>query len=174
MIKGIYTSALGLLPLQQKLQVIANNLANVNTTAFKRDDAFSNEMISANTLLRDGTTDPTDKDVDQQTSTDFSQGTLQQTGNTLDVALDGKGFFSIQTQNGTMLTRDGSFTLSTDGTLVTLDGGTVMGANGAINIDDIQDVQKNQLVIDRNGEVKAGSKTYGQLQVVMPGKSRSA
>ena len=168
MIKGIYTSALGLIPLQKKLEVIANNLANVNTTAFKRDDAFTNELISASALLRDGTTDPTDKDLDQQTTTDFSQGTLQQTGNTLDLALDGQGFFSIQTQNGTMLTRDGSFTLSTDGTLVTRNGDVVMGANGAITINDIQDLQKSQLVIDTNGEVKAGNKIYGQIQIVLP------
>ena len=168
MIKGIYTSALGLIPLQKKLEVIANNLANVNTTSFKRDNAFTNELISASTLFRNGTTDPTDKDVDQQTTTDFSQGTLQQTGNTLDLAIDGQGFFSIQTRNGMMLTRDGSFTLSTGGTLVTRDGDAVMGANGPITIDDIQNLQKNQLIVDPDGEVKAGNKIYGQIQIVAP------
>ncbi|MGO9480967.1 MAG: flagellar hook-basal body protein, partial [Candidatus Kryptoniota bacterium] len=139
-----------------------------NTTAFKRDDAFTNELISASTLFRDGTISPTDKDVSQQTDTDFSQGTLQQTGDTLDVALNGQGFFAIETPNGTMLTRDGSFTLSTDGTLVTRNGDAVMGANGAIRIDDIQDLQKNQLVIERDGVVKAGNKIYGQIKVVAP------
>lgn len=168
MIKGIYTSALGLIPLQKKLEVIANNLANVNTTAFKRDDAFTNELISASTLFRDGTINPTDKDVSQQTTTDFSQGTLQQTGNNLDVALDGQGFFSIQTRNGIELTRDGSFTLSTDGTLVTRNGDTVMGTGGAIRLDNIQDLQKSQLVIERDGVVKAGDKIYGQIQIVAP------
>ena len=168
MIKGIYTSALGLIPLQKKLEVIANNLANFNTTAFKRDNAFTNELISASQLFRDGTTDPTDKDVSQQTTTDFSQGTLQETGNTLDFALDGQGFFSIQTQSGTMLTRDGSFMLSTDGTLVTRNGGVVMGTGGAIRVDNIQDLQKSQLVIERDGKVKAGDKIYGQIQIVAP------
>ncbi|HUI29776.1 MAG TPA: flagellar basal-body rod protein FlgF [Candidatus Acidoferrales bacterium] len=168
MIKGIYTSALGLLPLQKKLEVIANNLANVNTTAFKRDDAFANELISAKTLLHNGTTDPVEKDVDEQTTTDFSQGTLRETGNTLDVAIDGQGFFAVETNDGVKLTRDGSFTISTDGTLVTRNGDAVMGTGGSIKIDDIQDLQKSQLVIERDGVVKAGNKIYGQIQIVSP------
>ena len=168
MIKGIYTSALGLIPLQKRLEVIANNLANVDTTAFKRDDSFTNELISANTLLRDGTVDPTQKDVKDATYTDFSQGTLQQTNNTLDVALDGQGFFTVQTQDGLRLTRDGSFTLSTDGTLQTRDGATVMGVGGPVRIGNIEQTQAAKLVIDRNGEVKSGNEVYGQLRVVVP------
>lgn len=168
MIKGIYTSALGLIPLQKRLEVIANNLANVDTTAFKRDDSFTNQLISANTLLRDGTVSPTQKDVNNNTSTDFTQGNLQQTNNTLDVAIDGQGFFTVQTQNGMMLTRDGSFSLSSDGTLVTRNGNPVMGANGPIHIDNIQQMQASKLVIDRNGVVKAGNEIYGQLRIVMP------
>ncbi len=168
MIKGIYTSALGLIPLQKKLEVIANNLANVNTTAFKRDDAFTNELISANTLFRDGSADPTQKDVSDQTYTDFSQGTLQQTNNPLDVALDGKGFFVVQTQDGVRLTRDGSFTLSSDGVLQTRDGAPVLGTGGPIRISDIQAIQQSKLVIDRDGTVKAGNEVYGQLRVVAP------
>jgi flagellar basal-body rod protein FlgG len=168
MIKGIYTSALGLLPLQKKLEVIANNLANVNTTAFKRDDAFANELISASALFRDGTVDPTEKDINEQTTTDFSQGTLQQTGNPLDAAIDGHGFFVVQTDEGIKLTRDGSFNISTDGTLVTRNGDPVMGTGGSIRIDDIQDLQRSQLVIERNGTVKAGDKIYGQIQILSP------
>ncbi len=168
MIKGIYTSALGLIPLQKRLEVIANNLANVDTTAFKRDDSFTNELISANTLLRDGTVDPTQKDVKDMTYTDFSQGTLQQTNNPLDVAIDGQGFFTVQTQDGLRLTRDGSFTLSTDGTLQTRDGATVMGTGGPIRIDNIEQTQAGKLVIDRNGEVKSGNEVYGQIRVVVP------
>lgn len=169
MIKGIYTSALGLIPLQKRLEVIANNLANVDTTAFKRDDSFTNQLISATTLLRDGVVDPTQKDVNDQTYTDFSQGDLQQTNNPLDVALDGQGFFEVQTANGIQLTRDGSFTLSTDGTLVTRNGDPVMGTGGPIRIDNVQQMQTSNLVIDRNGVVKAGNEIYGQLKIVMPG-----
>ena len=169
MIKGIYTSALGLIPLQKRLEVIANNLANVDTTAFKRDDSFTNELISANTLLRDGTVDPTQEDVKNATYTDFSQGTLQQTNNPLDVAIDGQGFFTVQTQDGLRLTRDGSFTLSTDGTLQTRDGATVMGTGGPIRIDNIEQTQAGKLVIDRNGEVKSGNEVYGQIRIVVPG-----
>lgn len=169
MIKGIYTSALGLIPLQKRLEVIANNLANVDTTAFKRDDSFTNQLISASTLLRDGVVDPTQQDVNDQTYTDFSQGDLQQTNNPLDVAIDGHGFFEVETKNGVCLTRDGSFTLSTDGTLVTRDGDPVMGMNGPIRIDNIQQTQASKLVIDRNGVVKTGNEIYGQLKIVMPG-----
>ncbi len=168
MIKGIYTSALGLIPLQKKLEVIANNLANVNTTGFKRDDSFSKELISASSLFRDGMIDPTEKDLKEQTYTDFSQGTLGQTNDPLDVALDGQGFFAVQTGDGVKLTRDGSFAISPDGTLVTRNGDPVMGTSGPIRINDAQELQKSNLVIERNGVVKAGDKIYGQLQVMMP------
>ncbi len=169
MIKGIYTSALGLIPLEKRLEVIANNLANVDTTAFKRDDAFSNQLISATELFKNGSPDPTEQDLNQQTYTDFSQGPMEQTGNPLDVGINGQGFFVVQTSGGTMLTRDGSFTLSQDGTLETCDGAPVMGTNGPIRIDDVQQLQKSQLVIQPDGTVKAGDKIYGQLQVVIPG-----
>jgi len=168
MIKGIYTSALGLLPLQQKLEVIANNLANVNTTAFKRDDAFANELVSAKNLMRNGSIDPAEKDIKQETYTDFSQGVLQPTNNPLDLGIDGQGFFAVQTNYGVRLTRDGSFEISTDGTLVTKDGDPVLGTGGAIRIDDMQDIQKSQLEIERNGVVKAGDKIYGQIQIMSP------
>jgi len=168
MIKGIYTSALGLLPLQKKLEVIANNLANVNTTGFKRDNAFANELISASQIFRDGTTDPTEQDVSEETMTDFSQGVLQETGNPLDLAVSGQGFFGVQSRDGVKLTRDGSFTISTDGTLVTRNGDPVIGTAGSIKIDDIQQLQNSQLVIDRDGVVKAGNKIYGQIQILSP------
>lgn len=169
MIRGIYTSALGLIPLQKRLEVIANNLANVNTTGFKRDDSFTNELISADSLFRNGRLGPSAGDLNEKTYTDYSQGPLQQTSNTLDVALDGPGFFAVQAQGGTMLTRDGSFTLSTDGTLVTRDGDPVLGTNGSpIRISDVQKLQTSQLVIDRDGTVKAGNEIYGQIEVVSP------
>jgi flagellar basal-body rod protein FlgF len=168
MIKGIHTSALGLLPLQKQLEVIANNLANVNTTGFKRDDAFSNELITAGNLFRNGTASPTENDISEQTATDFSQGTLQRTSNPLDVAIDGQGFFTVETPEGIKLTRDGSFNISTDGTLVTRNGDPVMGTGGSIRIDDVQNLQKNQLVIEQNGVIKAGDKVYGQIQIMSP------
>jgi len=169
MIKGIQTSALGLLPLQKKLEVIANNLANVNTTGFKRDNAFANELITAGTLLRDGNTSPTENDINEETVTNFSQGTLQQTNNNLDAAIYGQGFFAIQTAWGIKLTRDGSFNIAADGTLVTRNGDPVLGIGNSIRIDDIQNLQKSQLVIERNGVVKAGEKIYGQIQILSPG-----
>ncbi|MGC8594338.1 MAG: flagellar basal-body rod protein FlgF [Candidatus Kryptoniota bacterium] len=168
MIKGIYTSALGLIPLQKKLEVVANNLANLNTTAFKRDDAFVDELINAKTLFRDGTIDPTAKDVLQKTYTDYSQGPLEQTNNSLDVAISGDGFFVVETPDGVRLTRDGSFTLSSGGILTTRDGSVVMGNGGPIRIDNMQQLKSDSLVIDRDGTVKAGQRIYGQIRVVVP------
>lgn len=168
MIKGIYTSALGLIPLQKKLEVVANNLANVNTTAFKRDDAFVDELINARTLFRDGAIDPTARDVLQKTYTDYSQGPLEQTNNPLDVAINGSGFFVVETNEGTRLTRDGSFTLSADGILTTRNGAVVMGKGGPIRIDNMQQLRYDSLVIDRDGTIKAGQHIYGQIRVVAP------
>lgn len=168
MIKGIYTSALGLIPIQKKLEVVANNLANVNTTGFKRDDAFVGELINAKTLFRDGAIDPTVKDVLQKTYTDYSQGPLEETRNPLDVAINGDGFFVVETTDGVRLTRDGSFTLSSDGILTTQTGAVVMGRGGPIRIDNMQQLKSDSLVIDRDGTVKAGQRIYGQIKIVIP------
>jgi len=98
------------------VDVITNNLANMNTTGFKRD--FGN-------ILQNET------GFDVGTKIDLSPGDLVTTGNELDVALNGPGFFAIQTPNGVRYTRNGSFNLNAAGELVTKDGMAVLNASGS-------------------------------------------
>jgi flagellar basal-body rod protein FlgG len=125
-----------------KLDTIANNLANVDTPAFKRDEQVFREYLSAYEKQPDVIEAPkvpasvesfypingADKSyVDSAgTSTSFSQGSLQITNNPLDMAIEGDGFFEVMTTNGPRLTRNGSFTLNAQGELVTKQGFPVM------------------------------------------------
>ncbi|MGC2639090.1 MAG: flagellar hook protein FlgE [Acidobacteriaceae bacterium] len=120
------------------LNTIANNLSNMNTTAFKSQnvtfaDLFYQEIGS------NGAGDPLQVGAGTQigsTETDFSQGSINETGNATDVALNGNGFFVVQNGGQTEYTRDGSFALSADGSLTTQSGQQVMGypvVNGAVD-----------------------------------------
>ena len=98
------------------VDVIANNLANANTTGFKRDFAH----------IFQGETG-----FDTGTQVDVSPGDLVSTGNELDAAINGPGFFVIQTPNGIRYTRNGSFSINADGELVTKDGMPVLNTSGS-------------------------------------------
>jgi flagellar basal-body rod protein FlgG len=97
------------------VDIVANNLANIQTAGFKRD--FGSILQS-------------DDGYDIGTSIDMSEGELVNTGNGLDAAIDGSGFFVIQTDNGIRYTRNGSFVLDSQGGLVTKDGAKVLGTDG--------------------------------------------
>jgi flagellar basal-body rod protein FlgG len=102
------------------IDVIANNLANANTDGFKRD--FAHILQS-------------DNGFDVGTQIDLAPGDMTSTGNELDVAINGPGFFAIQTPNGVRYTRNGSFSLDANGELVTKDGMPVLSKNGStINV----------------------------------------
>src|SRR5581483_3260177 len=96
-------------------------------------------------------------------STSFASGELQPTGNKNDVAIEGKGFFSVQLPNGsTVLTRDGEFQVNAKGRLVTKEGYTVLGDSGAINLDLSNPAPMS---ISATGEVSQGAETKGKLKV---------
>jgi len=92
--------------------------------------------------------------------TNFTQGNMMETGNNLDIALSGDGFFKVQTDNGTRYTRDGSFKIDNNGTLVTNEGYPVLGTNGAINIG------QNQFTIDEQGNVFLNGQRSNSLDIV--------
>lgn len=143
-----------MLTLQQKMDVVANNMANVSTTGFKKDtlslEAFPDLLAQR---LHDRGDNPTTRAIGSMTlfnnpgvvKTDFSQGYLGETGSATDMALDAdsNAFFTIgETQSdGTVkesLTRDGSFVLTADGRLVTKNGAAVLGENGPIKLSNAQ------------------------------------
>jgi flagellar basal-body rod protein FlgG len=128
-IQTLYTAATGMNSLETKLDVIANNMANINTTAFKRDRANFEDLMYRNyrlpgTLDAANNTTPTGIKVGlgsrvQSVQSEFRQGTMQQTNKPLDVAIEGNGFFEVQDPNGTIVyTRAGNFSVNAQGTLV--------------------------------------------------------
>jgi len=119
----------------RSMDVIANNLANVSTPGFKRESAKFEEYL---TKVRpsEGQTGPQSVSFvkDGGTMRDISQGNITATGAPYDVALNGKGFFTVSTPQGMRYTRDGHFSLDASGQIVTADGYAVQGDGGAITI----------------------------------------
>ena len=133
MIKALYTSATGMQAHQFLLDVVSNNLANVNTTGYKRvqanfQDLLYDKFVAAGVESSTGLEMPTGLQVGTgvrvvSTSKVFSQGVPQNTGRSLDLSVQGAGFFQITHPDGsTVYTRDGSFQLSSNGELVTSEG----------------------------------------------------
>lgn len=145
MVRGLYTAWTGMVNEQKRLDVISNNMANADTTGFKKQGVTSQSFDDELTIrIHDNNSYSTaNRAIGNmnlgvkigETYHDFSQGSLRETGNTYDLALSGDGFFTIQTTNkqgetSTKYTRDGSFTVNTDGYLVTKDGDYVLDTNG--------------------------------------------
>lgn len=137
MIKAMNTAATGMQAQQMNIDNIANNLANVNTTGFKKarvefQDILYQNFRQAGTASGVGTTLPTSLDVGYgtkpvATTRDFTSGAMILTGNSTDLAIGGDGFFQVQMPDGTTsYSRDGSFKISAEGTLVTSDGFSVL------------------------------------------------
>lgn len=120
--------------LGRELDIVANNIANVNTAGFKADGAVFEEFIGK--TARSDKMSRRDSQVsfvrDRATWIDLSQGTMERTGNPTDVAIDGKGFLAVQTPNGERYTRNGALQINNAGLLVTSEGFPVLGENGPI------------------------------------------
>jgi flagellar basal-body rod protein FlgF len=108
----------GTLIQQMRCDTVANNLANLSTHGFKRDVLSFDEVLT----------------MKKFSATDFSQGPARHTGNPFDLAVEGRGFFKVETEKGVRYTRDGAFALDGSNTLVTRNGDPVMGENGPIRI----------------------------------------
>jgi len=133
MLRSLYTAATGATTQQFNMDVIANNVANVNTTGYKKSRAEFQDLInqtfsSPGSLGNQGTLDPVGVQVGlgvrvSATQRNFQTGPMMQTGNTLDMAVQGDGFFQIQLDNGEIgYTRDGTFKRDANGSIVTSDG----------------------------------------------------
>jgi flagellar basal-body rod protein FlgF len=120
--------------LSRKLDVIANNIANINTTGFKSDGSVFEEFVDK--TARGGNFIGRDNQVsfvrDRATWVDMTQGTMVRTGNPTDVAIDGKGFLAVQTPAGERYTRNGALQINAKGQLVTSEGNPVLGTSGPI------------------------------------------
>ncbi|WP_054695145.1 flagellar basal-body rod protein FlgF [Desulfosarcina cetonica] len=159
----MYLAAAGAMVQQLRLEMLANNVANINTIGYKGeksvfriqpDETTSGGATNENTLQPLSPYAPPFSEI-----VDFNQGALRQTGNPLDVAISGDGFFSIQTPEGVQYTRQGSFSLDSDGNLVTQDGYAVLGEGGPINL------EAGQIEIDGEGTLFVDGDEVAQLQI---------
>jgi flagellar basal-body rod protein FlgF len=120
--------------LARQLDVVANNIANVNTAGYKADNTLFEEYL--NTPAHEDNFVGRDRRVsfvqDRGTFRDMTQGPVEQTKNPLDVAIDGSGFLAVQTPDGERYTRDGNLHINNQGQLVTIAGNPVLGASGPI------------------------------------------
>ena len=169
MIRGIYASATGMVAETARTDTIANNIANANTAGYKRDVAVNKDFASMLIWrINDGESNPSvgslvGTQVDE-IATDHAQAGMRLTGDPYNLALQGSGYFTIQTENGPRYTRDGTFTLNAQGQLVTMTGRLVLGEGGPIHID--PRTPSNKVTIDPTGRVLADQKEVGKLQLV--------
>jgi flagellar basal-body rod protein FlgG len=166
MLRGIYIAGSGMLAESVRQEVVANNLANALTTGFKRTDSATRPF---ETMLLRNMGMPGQPEVG---STDMGaeihrldvvaeQGPLKNTGNQLDLALAGDGWFAVRATGGTRYTRDGSFGIDADGTLVTKDGHAVLGQDGPIRL-----ARDAAVGVQQDGSITQDGRIVGRLQVV--------
>lgn len=173
---AIYTATSGALAYQMRLEVLSNNLSNINTVGFKQDRTVFRAYLpgSQNPITETLQTPPTSEApgtlAPYQTSnslvafegtrTDFSPGQLRHTGNALDLAIDGNGFFCIQTQEGVQYTRKGNFTINQEGVLITQNGFPVLGEGGEIKIDG------QDYIVDEEGNISVDGIQIDTFKIV--------
>ena len=160
------SAASGMKARMESLDLLANNVANSGTAGFKSDREFydlyvSQEAVAASDGFRP---DPTTLPVIERHWTDFGQGTLLSTGNALDLAIAGKGFFVVDGPNGPLYTRNGNFRLSASGQVVTQEGqlvhvvrpdGKPAVLNPTVPVD-----------VDQKGLIRQSGQDVGQLAMV--------
>jgi len=154
--------------LQRELDVVSNNVANMNTSGYKADGAVFEEFLSP--VARAAMTSARVSFVhDRATWHNMSQGTVEQTGNPLDIAIQGNGFFVVQTPRGERYTRNGALQLNATGELVTAGGLPVLGENGPIRFQstdrDISIAQDGTISV-REGTQTQTSSLRGRLRIV--------
>lgn len=177
MVRGLYTAASGMLAQQHHIDILSNNLANVNTPGYRADRmlsrAFPDMLIHR---IHDGVGRAGSRPVPvgrlgtgvyvDGTALSLEEGPLQTTGNPLDVAVMGEGFFLIDTEQGPRLTRDGGFHVAADGFLVSRDGHRVLGTEGQwLNVAS-PDGSPEPPQIDGEGGVWVQGQYVGALAVV--------
>jgi len=149
--------------LWRKLDVVANNIANMNTPAYKGEHVLFTEYLARSRGADSPFGDRLAYTVDHGTYRDVERGPMQMTGNPLDVAIDGEGYFEVETDFGRYYTRNGRFMLDKDGMMVTTEGHPVLTTTGApIFIAP----NEHDITIERDGSISTETGPVGRLRVV--------
>lgn len=167
MFQGYYDLASNMITQNRSMNIISNNISNVSTPGYKKDrlmeSTFREEMIYRYDQLGKTPVGTVSRmNIADERVTDYSEGGLRETGSPLDVGLTGNGFFAVQTNNGIVYTRNGSFNLDNERYLVLPGIGRVLGTNGPIQL------TTDEVGIDKQGNITTedGYQTFGRLQIV--------
>lgn len=145
------------------MDVVANNIANVNTPGFKRESAKFEELVQQLKPAEGDTRTQTISFVrDAGIARDLSGGRIESTGSPFDLAINGNGYFAVQTQGGERYTRNGHFTLNADGIIVTSDGDPVLGDGGPVTIA----VDDGDISFGRDGTISGKQGQIAKLRLV--------
>jgi flagellar basal-body rod protein FlgG len=191
MVRGLYQGSGAMQYLIEKTDVIGNNIANSSTNGFKRQGVFFRQLIDAEQALENdqihtmetakgdrytmqlhrgcnppGT--PYTPEGDISTYTDFTEGGIRETGNPLDVAITGEGYFVVETPQGTAYTRDGQFKVDRTGKLVTAQGYPVSGEGGPIQItgEKVSIAEDGTISVDGNRVNKLALRAFDEEKLV--------
>ena len=161
---GMYAACAGLVARSQALELAANNLANLNTTAYKAQVPTFRSVLAQTAVASASSPGAIQQAVTNfgvvgGSRTDLVQGTLEPTGNDLDFALQGQGWFSVQSSGGPLYTRNGNFHVDTTGKLVTAEGYSVIGTNGPIT------VPPGKVSVSADGTLSVDGGLAGQLKI---------
>lgn len=175
MVRGLYSAYSGMNSEQKRLEIISNNVANAATVGYKSEGVTNQSFDSVYTLkIKDATNGFVDKRIGSmslgskigEVYTNYEQGSVRQTGNTYDLAMEGKGFFTIavvdsEGNESIKYTRDGSFKLGSNGMLMDTDGNYVVGENGHVQIP----TDAASITIDSLGGIYADGNYIDSLKI---------
>ncbi len=159
---ALYVGLSRQMTLRREMDIVANNIANANTTGFKTEELMVRTEAAkpARTL---GGTNPVKFVLGDGVARDFTQGAMTKTGGDFDVAIEGQGFFKVQTAGGERYTRDGRFTTNPEGKLVTQTGNPVLDEGGS---EILIDPKQGAVTIGKDGIVSQGQLSVGKIAVV--------
>lgn len=162
MIGGILDVVRGCLKEEMRMDTVSSNLANSSVVGFKKDRVSFKEVFGKaqgrGRGLSGQRSDPVDTDL-IKIKPDYTQGDSRLTGNSLDLAIHGKGFFKIETPEGVRYGRRGNFTLDGEGTLITQEGYKVLGSGGPVTI------SGSNIGVDGQGVVTVDGSQSGQIEL---------
>lgn len=168
MLRGLYTASSGMVTETKIMDVLSNNLANINTTGYKKDIVMTYAFPDYVFVKNGGDNIPPGGQIGKMDYgllidtlyTNFQEGALSETKGKLDFSIDGNGFFVVDTPNGQRFTRDGSFVMSKDGYLVTQEGYYVEGHNGPIKL------SEGNVSVDESGNIINNGQYVDKLNIL--------
>ena len=159
---ALYVGLSRQMTLRRELDIVANNIANANTAGFKVEQLMV-RTEPAKPARTAGGANPVKFVLDDGVARDFGQGALNQTGGDFDLAIEGQGFFKVNAPSGERYTRDGRFTMNSEGKLVTQNGAPVLDDGGG---EILMDPLKGAVTVARDGTVSQGAERIAKIGVV--------